>query len=159
MTMSRLVDCVAVALAVIVFAGGCSSESLHPTGDMPPRTGTGGGGALGLGGMAESGTGGLRGTGGGDTGSPPDAEFCCPPDSFPTSCMHLGGQSYKGMCDEVCDFWGSSNWRVETDAHGCPAWRYDYGGGPCASQYPGVPARFCIDAGASHSDDAGDRGN
>jgi hypothetical protein len=64
--------------------------------------------------------------------------------------MHLGGQAYNGACFETCDFWGSSNWRIETDAHGCPYWRYDYGG---ACTLP-----FCIDAGAIHSD-AGDSGN
>jgi hypothetical protein len=150
MMMSRLADFAAVALAVFLLAGGCSSESLHPSGDMSPRGGAGGAaigapadggnGALGLGGMAVSGTGGLRGTGGGDTGSPPDAEFCCPPDPQPNGCMHLGGQSYLGQCFETCDFWGASNWRIETDAHGCPYWRYDYAG-PCTPP-------FCIDASA-----------
>lgn len=54
------------------------------------------------------------------------------------------------MCYVTCDFWGSSNWRIETDANGCPSWRYDLGR---ACMPP-----FCIDAGASHSD-AGDSGN
>jgi hypothetical protein len=155
MMMSRVADFAAVALAGLLFAGGCSSESLNPTGDMPSPSGaggaaigvpaTGGNGVFGLGGMvAVSGTGGLRGTGGGDAGSPPDAEFCCPPDSYPSGCMHLGGQSYGGMCYVACDFWGSSNWRIETDAHGCPYWRYDYGG---ACMPP-----FCIDAGPIYSD-------
>jgi hypothetical protein len=39
--------------------------------------------------------------------------------------MALGGYGPQG-CYIACDFWCSTNWRVEPDAHGCPAWRYDF---------------------------------
>jgi len=57
-------------------------------------------------------------------GSGPDDNGCCPPDPTVNSCMHLGGYS-PGGCQAVCDFFCSTNWRLETDAHGCSRWRYD----------------------------------
>ena len=58
----------------------------------------------------------------GDSG--PDENGCCPPDSTMSSCMHLGGYS-PGGCSATCDFFCSTNWRMETDTHGCSGWRYD----------------------------------
>jgi hypothetical protein len=60
----------------------------------------------------------------GGSGGAPDDKGCCPPDPTMSSCMHLGGYS-PGGCSQTCDFFCSTNWRVETDAHGCSAWRYD----------------------------------
>lgn len=37
--------------------------------------------------------------------------------------MH-GGYSTQGRF-LICDFFCSTNWRIENDSHGCPAWRYD----------------------------------
>ena len=55
----------------------------------------------------------------------PDADFCCPRDEEMSACMHLGGVDQLG-CLEVCDFWCSTNWRVETDKYGCERWEMDY---------------------------------
>jgi hypothetical protein len=49
---------------------------------------------------------------------------CCPPDPTLSGCMHLGGYS-DGACGQTCDFWFSTNWRLESDSHGCPIWRWD----------------------------------
>jgi hypothetical protein len=57
--------------------------------------------------------------------------------------MHLGGASVDGTCSVTCDFFGSSNWRIEKDAQGCSIWRYDTGGA-CAGD--GSP--FCVDGAA-----------
>jgi hypothetical protein len=46
--------------------------------------------------------------------------------------MQLGGSS---ACVESCDFWCSTNWRVEKDDAGCEVWRYDM----IASCTPGQP--------------------
>jgi len=61
------------------------------------------------------------------TGGPtpePDGKGCCPPDPMMSSCMVLGGYSPQG-CTAPCDFFCSTNWRIEDDSHGCPSWRYD----------------------------------
>ena len=157
----KLAGCGAIALAMILAVGACSSTvGSGGTGGAGAGGGGVGGwlsidggrsGGDGTGGMGVGGEVGQGGAGvGGQDGGATDAEFCCPPDSQPNGCMHLGGQSYLGQCPETCDFWGSSNWRIETDAHGCPHWRYDYGG---ACTPP-----FCIDASANHGD-AADSGN
>ena len=62
------------------------------------------------------------GQGQGDVG--PDAGVCCPLDSVMTGCMHVGGYSTTG-CSVWCDFFCSTNWRIENDPHGCPVWRWD----------------------------------
>ena len=38
--------------------------------------------------------------------------------------MNIGGYSTEG-CSWTCDFFCSTNWRIENDSHGCPYWRYD----------------------------------
>lgn len=48
---------------------------------------------------------------------------CCPLDSAPSSCMNLGGPAYDGQCVQTCDFWCSTNWRVE-EYNGCDRWVY-----------------------------------
>ena len=40
------------------------------------------------------------------------------------SCIQLGGPAVYG-CYATCDFWCSTNWRVETDQNGCEVWQYD----------------------------------
>ena len=60
----------------------------------------------------------------GCSGSGPDDNGCCPPDPSMNSCMHLGGYS-PGGCQQTCDFFCSTNWRLEKDAHGCSGWHYD----------------------------------
>jgi hypothetical protein len=57
-------------------------------------------------------------------GSAPDRNGCCPPDPTMSGCTHLGGYS-PGGCRETCDFFCSTNWRIERDTHGCSTWRYD----------------------------------
>ena len=54
----------------------------------------------------------------------PDTGVCCPPDQVRSSCMNIGGYSAHG-CLLTCDFFCSTNWRLENDSHGCPIWRYD----------------------------------
>jgi hypothetical protein len=49
---------------------------------------------------------------------------CCPRDQALSGCMSLGGSSTNG-CGKSCDFFCSTNWRVETNADGCEVWRYD----------------------------------
>ena len=50
---------------------------------------------------------------------------CCPPDEQKSGSMHLGGWSESGTCHVTHDFWCTTNWRIEEDEHGCPAWNYD----------------------------------
>jgi hypothetical protein len=38
--------------------------------------------------------------------------------------MRLGGAA-PGGCTLACDFWCSTNWRIELDDLGCSTWRYD----------------------------------
>jgi len=58
------------------------------------------------------------------SGVQPDGKGCCPPEPQVEGCMSLGGYSPQG-CPIACDFYCSTNWRVEDDGHGCPVWRYD----------------------------------
>jgi hypothetical protein len=123
-----------IGLTLLVLGMGCSSQ------DSPPLQGQGGhenlAGRTGSGGMGTSGK-----ASGGDTG----AAVCCPPDpTHNNGCMHLGGAAQGGMCWETCDFWCSTNWRIEPDAQGCPEWRYD-SNGPCFDAF-GVP----VDAGSGN---------
>jgi predicted small lipoprotein YifL len=55
-----------------------------------------------------------------------DGPRCCEPGPGPASCLDLGGAKNKFGCFVVCDFWCSTNWRLELDDRGCPAWRMDY---------------------------------
>jgi len=57
-------------------------------------------------------------------GTHPDRRGCCLPDPTMSSCMDLGGYSPQG-CGSTCDFFCSTNWRIEDDSHGCPTWRWD----------------------------------
>jgi len=102
---------------------------------------TGGGGRGTGGGIIET-IGGMSGTAPKDGG--PDAVVCCPPDPQPMGCTNLGGASFTGMCYTTCDFFGSSRWRIETDAYGCPVWRYDFTGG-CSPD--AAAPKFCFDGG------------
>jgi hypothetical protein len=56
-----------------------------------------------------------------------DGPRCCPRD--PTMgfgvCSNLGGANRFG-CFATCDFWCSTNWRVEVDDQGCEFWAMDY---------------------------------
>jgi hypothetical protein len=74
----------------------------------------------------------------------PDAVVCCPPDPQPTGCTNLGGASLTGQCYTSCDFFGSSRWRIENDAYGCPVWRYDVTGG-CSPD--SAAPKMCFDGG------------
>jgi len=58
--------------------------------------------------------------------SPADGPRCCEPGPGPgSSCQDLGGSNKNG-CFVVCDFWCSTNWRLELDDQGCPGWRMAY---------------------------------
>lgn len=132
-----------MAAVVMLVAGACGSTRVslpsdpvvHGTGGAKGTGGTSGGGAGGFrsagGGAGGSsvGVGGGPGIGGRDGGAGGDAPFCCPPDPTMSGCMHLGGQSDSGGCWLTCDFFCSSNWRIEPDSHGCPVWHYDFN--PC----------------------------
>jgi hypothetical protein len=63
----------------------------------------------------------------GDADAGGDAPACCPPDPGPVfgGCVHLGGMN-RYQCHAVCDFWCSTNWRIERDEGGCEVWRMDY---------------------------------
>ncbi len=52
---------------------------------------------------------------------------CCPPDPTRSGCMSLGGSAtWDGGCPpRTCDFFCSTNWRLEDDPAGCPTWRWD----------------------------------
>jgi hypothetical protein len=39
--------------------------------------------------------------------------------------MDRGGSRAKFGCSTECDFFCSTNWRVEEDENGCDVWRYD----------------------------------
>ena len=89
---------------------------------------------------------------GGSSSPYPDIRGCCRPDPSMNSCMVLGGYSPQG-CAVTCDFFCSTNWRIETDSHGCRVWRYD-----TRSPLPGENLA-CFpqpDAGASNADAASD---
>jgi hypothetical protein len=116
----------------------CDGLGVIPGNCFGGMTGSGG---KGTGGLIFENIGGMKGIGGNDAGS--DAVVCCPPDSQPSGCTNLGGVSFTGVCYTTCDFWDSSRWRIETDAFGCPIWRYDFGAcSPDASS-----PKFCFDAG------------
>ncbi|MFM2419844.1 MAG: hypothetical protein RL385_4567 [Pseudomonadota bacterium] len=54
------------------------------------------------------------------------AATCCPPDKTTAGCMHLGGTNRgDNSCNATCDFFCSTNWRIETNEDGCAEWRYD----------------------------------
>lgn len=55
---------------------------------------------------------------------PAEDARCCPRDSVVSGCMNLGGARSDGLCGEACDFWCSTDWRVEKDESGCEVWRY-----------------------------------
>jgi hypothetical protein len=57
------------------------------------------------------------------SGKPPAAS-CCPRDETMSGCMRLGGVNAIG-CFVTCDFYCSTNWRVEVDEFGCERWSYD----------------------------------
>ncbi|HEY4186542.1 MAG TPA: hypothetical protein VGP07_15805 [Polyangia bacterium] len=59
-----------------------------------------------------------------NTNGQPDSKGCCAPDPMVNGCMNLGGYNPLG-CLVTCDFYCSTNWRLEDDDHGCPVWRYD----------------------------------
>ncbi len=70
------------------------------------------------------------------TDAPADTSAeCCPRSPQTSGCMDLGGVRPDVGCLQTCDFWCSTNWRVEKDAYGCEVWRYDVvypdGGGSC----------------------------
>jgi hypothetical protein len=50
----------------------------------------------------------------------------------------------NGTCGYPCDFFDSSHWRIETDAYGCPVWRYDLTGG-CSPD--AAAPKMCFDGG------------
>jgi hypothetical protein len=54
-----------------------------------------------------------------------DGPLCCPRDPEMSGCLHLGGANVSG-CFKTCDFYCSTNWRVELDEQGCSVWRYDH---------------------------------
>jgi hypothetical protein len=54
----------------------------------------------------------------------PDAPYCCPRSTIIQGCMRLGGVNMG--CGFTCDFWCSTNWRVEIDQYGCEFWARDY---------------------------------
>jgi hypothetical protein len=87
--------------------------------------------------------------GGGDQGR------CCPhpPLDALSGCMFLGGPATRG-CVKTCDFWCTTNWRVEVDVQGCEELRFDH-----RTPAPGENLQ-CLrpfDAGRDDvSDDAGD---
>lgn len=89
--------------------------------------------------------------GGADAGTPetqatsPDAAYCCPRDTVMQGCMRLGGVNQFG-CFETCDFWCSTNWRVEVDQFGCERWEHDYRTPTPGENAECLPAQ---DAGAS----------
>ena len=150
--MHRAASWTWIGLTLLLFGTECSSQGPPPSPGqggseyLAGRTGGGGmgiggemgiiGGRTGSGGQGTGGTpfemiGGMSGSAGKDGGSGTDAVVCCPPDpTHNNGCMHLGGASQGGMCWETCDFWCSTNWRIEPDAQGCPEWRYD-SNGPC----------------------------
>jgi hypothetical protein len=52
---------------------------------------------------------------------------CCPRDEATSGCTYLGGPAASG-CFRSCDFYCSTNWRVELDEAGCEVWRWDIRG-------------------------------
>jgi hypothetical protein len=96
----------------------------------------------------------------GSTGSsrPPDANGCCAPDQTQSGCMDLGGSAMEGGCFKSCDFWCSTNWRIEKDQKGCDVWRYDMRApGPEETSLCGPKPDAGMDAGGDA--DVGDASN
>jgi hypothetical protein len=124
-------------------AGGyiCDGVGVIPGNCFGGMTGSGG---KGTGGLIFETIGGMTGSAGKDGGTGSDAVVCCPPDAQPSGCTHLGGAAVNGMCDYACDFFNSSHWRIETDAYGCPVWRYDFTGG-CSPD--AAAPKMCFDGG------------
>jgi hypothetical protein len=61
---------------------------------------------------------------------------CCPISDPGNGCVNLGGAGQGAACAPACDFWCSTNWRVETDDAGCQVWNYDTRSpGPGENQY------------------------
>lgn len=58
-------------------------------------------------------------------GGASNPDGCCPPDPTPSGCMQLGGAKAANGCSAACDFWCSTNWRIEQDDKGCGIWRFD----------------------------------
>ena len=112
-------------------AGGTGAGG-QGTGGLGPD----GGGGLGSGGSGDGGLGGAGGGGAGgqDAGSPTDAVVCCPADPGPIhgegvtiGGVRLGGAKTPNYaCGLSYDFVCTKNWRLETDAQGCPIWRSDF---------------------------------
>jgi len=147
MTMSKVAGCGAIALAMILVVGGCSSQSGNGGGvggSGAGGMGTGGEGnhgGSGAGGMGTGGEGnhGGSGAGGLDAGSTdardgsPDAIICCDPGPDPSRGgtviainAQLGGRRMgNAFCESIVDLFCSTNWRLEPDQYGCPIWRYD----------------------------------
>ena len=78
--------------------------------------------------------------------------------------MVLGGYSPEA-CYVVCDFFCSTNWHLEPDAHGCPIWRWSIRSpapGESSTCFPGLDAMpdrgdtRDAEAESSHPADAGD---
>jgi hypothetical protein len=113
-------------------------------GDIGIIGGSSGSGGQGTGGAPIETIGGMSGSAGKDGGSDTDAVVCCPPDPQPSGCTHLGGAAVNGTCGYPCDFFDSSHWRIETDAYGCPVWRYDLTGG-CSPD--AAAPKMCFDGG------------
>lgn len=88
------------------------------------------GGANRDGGAAQAGTANQAGganSGGANSGganSATGSSACCARDVKQSGCMNLGGPASSG-CVTSCDFWCSTNWRVERDSSGCEVWRYN----------------------------------
>jgi hypothetical protein len=70
--------------------------------------------------------------------------------------MDVGGYSTHG-CSVTCDFFCSTNWRIENDSHGCPTWRYDTRA-PTSDEGPGCFPRLDAGRSADARSDAGDSG-
>ena len=110
-------------------AGGSDGPGIGGSGVGGSGVGGSGFGGSGVGGSGVGGSGsGGRGVGGifgglGWTRGVPDAAGCCAPDPTMTGCMVIGGYSPEG-CYVWCDFFCSTNWHLEPDAHGCPVWRW-----------------------------------
>ena len=81
-----------------------------------------------------------------------DGPRCCPLDPLHSGCMDLGGLAQSG-CHQVCEFWCSTNWRVELDDQGCEVWRMDYRL-PAAGE-----SAFCLPDGGAGTDADAQSGN
>lgn len=57
-----------------------------------------------------------------DVSDEADLSPCCPIDTFPSSCMHLGG---SGFCGQTCDFFCVDTFDLGKDENGCDIWLYE----------------------------------